>query len=978
MAQIANASLVEQFLLPDTPAFIAQQYKNLREQTNQQDFGLLVDDFVVLDTETTGLSFKECELIEIAASHIEEGQITDTFQTFVHPHTLIPEKITKLTHISNADVADASGAEDAVAALADFVGGMPVLAHNATFDRTFIEKVKGGKLVSDNWIDTLALSRIALPRLSSHKLADLAHMFDCAPVSHRAIDDVAALAGIWPVLLCGLLNLGGGLLQTLTDMHTDVHWSLRPIFSYLAGLQDQEPFALEQIRRELLVDDLPARMDAAELTLPLDPVTSDQIIAAFSPSGCVSRMYDAFELRPEQLQMAQEVREAQASGASRSIEAGTGVGKSMAYLLPSILYAQRNKIVVGVATKTNALTDQLVAHELPALDGALEQGVRYFALKGYEHYPCLRKALLATYTNLPLQAVDTNMRSQATIAQDQLTAIAVTLAYACQSPSGDLDSLGIKWRSVPRSLLTTTSEECVHARCPFFPQLCFVHGARRRAASADVVVTNHSLLLRNVAAEGNILPPIRHWIVDEAHSLEDEARRQWAVEVSDHAARAVFENLGGARTGAIHELLVQAVSTEGSAVITSLLTRAASACTRASIAMSEVFSAVAEFCKEQSYSRGYDTQTIWISQQLRDREAWQAVVEAADPAIDALDEASKLLFEAQREITEQVKKPKTELSADLRSLTNLLDGLKLIIAGKDQSYVYSVRMTRKHGGLVGGALLAEKIDIGTELAEKWLPETMSTVFTSATIAVGDDFTHFNHSVGVDSLPALEHKDVRLASSFDYDKNMSVLIARDLPQPNSPDYLEALEDLLFDVHKAMGGSVLTLFTNRREMERVYESLQSRLAAEGLDLVMQERGAATKQLRNTFLSQTSLSLFALKSFWEGFDATGDTLRCVVIPKLPFASPNDPLSKERDIRENRSWWNHSLPEAVISVKQAAGRLIRSSKDVGVLVLADSRLMTKGYGKQFLHSLPTENYTALDASHIGRYIELWRSSHK
>ena len=143
-------------------------------------------------------------------------------------------------------------------------------------------------------------------------------------------------------------------------------------------------------------------------------------------------------------------------------------------------------------------------------------------------------------------------------------------------------------------------------------------------------------------------------------------------------------------------------------------------------------------------------------------------------------------------------------------------------------------------------------------------------------------------------------------------------------------------------------------------------------------MQERGAATKQLRNTFLSQTSLSLFALKSFWEGFDATGDTLRCVVIPKLPFASPNDPLSKERDIRENRSWWNHSLPEAVISVKQAAGRLIRSSKDVGVLVLADSRLMTKGYGKQFLHSLPTENYTALDASHIGRYIELWRSSHK
>ncbi|WP_028263611.1 helicase C-terminal domain-containing protein [Atopobium fossor] len=976
MTQQTSSTLIEQFLLPDTPDAIAQTYAGLCEQAEQQDLGLLVDDFIVLDTETTGLSFKKCELIEIAAAHIENGQITNTFQTFVHPNSLIPEEITKLTHISHADVADAPCAEDAVSALADFVGGMPVLAHNATFDRTFIEKVRGGKLVSDTWIDTLALSRIALPRLSSHKLADLAQMFGCAAVSHRAIDDVVALAGVWPVILCGLLNLGPGLLRTLADMHEDVNWQFRPIFGYLARLQGEVPFLLEQIRRELLADDLSVRTDAAQLTQSLNPVTAKQIDEAFSKSGCVSQMYEAFELRPEQLQMAQEVREAQASDTSRSIEAGTGVGKSMAYLLPSIIFAQRNQITVGVATKTNALTDQLVSHELPALSSVLDQQVRYFALKGYEHYPCLRKALLATYMELPVQEVDTNMRSAATVAQDQLTAIAVTLAYSCQSPSGDLDSLGIKWRSVPRSLLTTTSEECVHNKCPFFPKLCFVHGARRRAASADVVVTNHSLLLRNVAAEGNILPPIRHWIIDEAHSLEDEARHQWAVEVSGYVAKTAFESIGGTRTGAIHELLVQAAGVEGSTLISGLLTKAASACTRASIATSEVFSAVADFCKEHNYSRGYDTQTIWISQQLRKSDSWQAVVEAAQPAIRALDEALKLVLEAQTKIAETIQKPQAELSSDLRSLTELLEGLKLIVAGEDASYVYSARVIRGRGGLINEALLAEKLDIGTELAEKWLPETMSTVFTSATIAVGNDFKHFNHSVGVDGLPVTKHKDVRLSSSFDYDNNMRVLVARDLPQPNDPNYISSLEDLLFDVHKAMGGSVLTLFTNRREMERVYEGLHPRLAAEGLSLSMQERGLATKQLSNKFLSQTSMSLFALKAFWEGFDAVGDTLRCVVIPKLPFANPNDPLSKERDVREERSWWKHSLPEAVISVKQAAGRLIRSSTDVGVLVLADPRLMTKGYGKQFLYSLPTNNYTALEAEHIGRYIELWRKS--
>lgn len=175
---------------------------------------------------------------------------------------------------------------------------------------------------------------------------------------------------------------------------------------------------------------------------------------------------------------------------------------------------------------------------------------------------------------------------------------------------------------------------------------------------------------------------------------------------------------------------------------------------------------------------------------------------------------------------------------------------------------------------------------------------------------------------------------------------------------------------------MGGSVLTLFTNRREMERVYDGLRPRLVAAGLDVAYQERGSSPRRLRQRFLEERHLSLLALRSFWEGFDAAGDTLRCVVITKLPFASPRDPLVRERELREDRSWWRHSLPEAVISVKQAAGRLIRTSSDTGVLVLADSRLVTKRYGRQFVGSLPSKSVATLEAANVRRYIEMWRSS--
>lgn len=978
MTQPDSQELLAQLLPPAMPDEVRQRYLTLSERAKVADFGPLEEDIVVLDTETTGLSYRSCELIEIAAARISGKEVVERFQTFVHPTSTIPPEIQQLTGIRAIDVADAPSAEVAVAQLADFVEGAPVLAHNASFDRAFIEKVPGGDEVTDVWVDTLALSRIGLPLLRSHRLSSMAAAFGCDSVTHRAMDDVDALCGMWPVILTGLLDLPAGLLSMLSSMHPEVEWPFRTVLSYIAQMGDERGFSLKAVRHDLIAQvGYKTRVDAHEIDATLDAPSEEEIRAAFAPDGTLSQLYESYEQREEQQLMALEVRDALATGTHRAVEAGTGVGKSMAYLVPAIKFAQRNGITVGVATKTNALTDQLVAHELPALATALPDGVSFASLKGYDHYPCLNRLERATVNELPAPLKTAGESPDQQMA-DMLTSIAVTYASVCQSAEGDLDTLGIRWRFVPRGMLSTSPSECQRTRCPFFPNECMVHGARRRAACADVVVTNHSLLLRNVMADGRILPPIRHWIVDEAHGFESEARRQWAVEVTGDDVRQHFEKLGGSKTGVIHATYVQLKGGEATELPTRLLTKLAASSSRATVSLSDFFETLHGLGVAAGRNAGYDTQTLWIDAEVRGMEAWRSLADAMLRAIERLDEAAKDAHEA----VEALGDVKAQLAGDLKEATDFLadlrDSLSLIEAGEDDSYVYSARLVRHRKDMANEALLAEKVDVGSDLATKWLPEMMSVTFTSATIAVGDSFDHFAHAVGLDQLGSGSWKSLRLASSFDFDRNMGVVVCRDMPAPGSRDYLGTLEDLLFDIHRAMGGSVLTLFTNRREMEQVHAALAPRLAEIGLEVDCQERRSSPRRLRERFMADESRSLMALRSFWEGFDAAGDTLRCVVIPKLPFSNPNDPLVKERDQRESRSWWRYSLPEAILSVKQAAGRLIRTNTDSGIVVFADSRVATKGYGRQFVQSMPSSSCVQLERSNVGRYIETWRGSRR
>lgn len=946
-------------IMPGTDPDVVATYAALAAAARTATFGF-EDEMVFLDIETTGFDPDRDGIIEIAAVLARGTDIIDRFHTMVDPGRPIPLEITKLTGIEDASINGAPGPEAAATAFGEWVAGRDMVAHNVSFDRSFLTRAAGAHRFPGEWIDSLQLAVIALPRMRSHRLYDLATAFGATIPTHRATEDAEALVFLWRVMLCALDAMPESVLAHLSHLAPGTPWPLRKVLAHMSASGRAPSFDLrEERRRRVAADRAETMFDAEETECACPPV--EEVVAEFSAGGLAGRMYPGYEHRGEQARMAEAVLRAFSNCTHAAIEAGTGVGKSLAYLVPAARFAVLNGVGVGVATKTNSLMDQLIYSELPALNAALGGDLRYVSLKGYDHYPCLRK----------LERFASELGDSEE--QSSIVAVAGLLTWSAQSSWGDFDATNIHWRREVRGQIQAAIADCTRKRCRFYPALCYLHGVRRRASSAHIVVTNHALLFRDVVAAGGILPPVRHWIVDEAHSAESEARKQLTVESGHIELDAVLGALHSPGKGGLLENIRRKTRSSGESEVATVLAEIVHAeehVTTATTLTASLFDFVKDLGSVLS-DGGYDVCEARIDPGLRDSGSWGTVRGVGGSLARKLDD---VLAHGKRLVTllEEAGQPFTDLRADLSGLlsriADQLEGLVTVLDGSADEYVYYVVLDRRRH-VRAERLVAARLDVGEVLADQLYPRSCSVVFTSATIAAGEDFAHFNRSVGLDLLPGGSVETLRLDSSYDFERQMAVFVPMDIPAPGpgSKAYLGALQDLLFEVHVAMGGSTLTLFTNRRDMDAMYRALEPRLDAEGLALLVQGRGVSAKRLRDEFLSNETLSLFATKSFWEGFDAKGDTLRCVIVPKLPFGRPNDPLAAEREAREGRAaWTRYALPEAVIELKQAAGRLIRSSTDTGCLVLADVRVLHKGYGREFLGSLPVTDIEVLSQREI------------
>lgn len=1102
--EMIDISAMKKYTTDGTPRDIVERYARLKNDAATSHYGALDEDVVVIDTETTGVSFNHDELTQIAAARMHNGTIVDWFVTFVNPGKPIPEDIAHLTNIHDEDVAQAPSPSEACADLARFVGGSYLVAHNSAFDRTFVTKNHGGAPLAENiWIDSLDLARIALPRLKSHRLIDLVHAFDAPVSTHRADADVEATCAVYRILLAGVAAMPPDMIGYIAELATPTEWPTVKVFKYFAQkfcddrnaikgsgeidspllkqdfcndeiktddsseyrvierasektsssepardldwvdlalapmeletgsenasqdflFADQETpkklaarFDLRSVRRARIANISTVRRKVDALSIEMDPQRSlaapkaEDVQNAFMPDGLVGSLYQHYEQREEQVAMAEGVRAAFADPHNLVVEAGTGVGKSMAYLVPAALMAQMNDISVGVATKTNALLDQLVNKELPALSRALvQQGKRplsYAALKGFTHYLCLRRV-----SNLV--AAGASLRDVAGKEISQAPAIAGLLSFIEQTVYDDIDTLKIDYRTVPRYLVTTTSNDCLRRKCPFYDKQCFVHGARERAYGADILVTNHSLLFCNVAADGSLLPPIRHWVVDEAHGAETEARKTLSPELSAEKLLREARRLGEGSGNTIFKRIAMAAARteDDSTLITSLSSKTHSK----GLALAQAAAELAAHFKDLLYfegnrrSKGYEYVDIWLNSEVRGSSNFQTLASFARVYYDAAERfvaEGQTLVGALDEIP-GVAVPQQELSSLVLEVKDMMNAAEVIFFNPSDAYAYAARISKKSDN-PNDTLQALMVNVGEALNDQFYEQTSSVVFASATLAIKDEFTAFEDAVGLHPARAQEKKqaalpprnpairivgededafwasiqesqpqerslthELLLPSSYDFDRNMTVYVIEDMPEPNASNYLAKLQELLIAAHRAQNGSMLTLFTNRKEMEQCFNVVQPALKTDDLRVVCQKWGTSVKGLRDDFLSDKHLSLFALKSFWEGFDAPGATLRGVIIPKLPFGKPTDPLSCERGERDRSAWYNYVLPAAIIETKQAAGRLIRSAEDKGSLIFADKRLLTKSYGDKFLKSMPSKTIRKVTMHELARSLE-------
>jgi ATP-dependent DNA helicase DinG len=612
----------------------------------------------------------------------------------------------------------------------------------------------------------------------------------------------------------------------------------------------------------------------------------------FAADGALAERLPGFTYRAAQEQMAALVVEALTSGRHAVIEAGTGIGKTFAYLLPVLLLERRAIISTG----THTLQDQLYTRDLPLLGAVIGRPMQVAVLKGRSNYLCWHRLDAALHDGT---------RDAATIA-----ALHALSSWGQSSDSGDLTELeDLADDPALKAQVTSTVENCLGRECAFFDR-CFVAEARRRAQAADVVIVNHHLLLADLSLKdsgfGELLPGTDAVIVDEAHQLPDIAQQFFGWSIGTRELDALARDM---------------FAEARSAGVLAQLDASLSALARAIVAL-RVGAGRAE--------RGERGRTPWI---------------AAPAALrDALPEASAAL---------------ETLSRDLESLAEISTGLRNC-AERSKAYGSRLReltVADTTEGLrwfdLGGNSVAAHwtpLDVGAALAARIEAQNGVWVFASATLAVGDDFSHFLRRIGLRS--ALKGV---LPSPFDYERNARIFVPQGLPDPADDRYVENLLAAIWPLVEAAQGGAFLLFTSYRALQRAQTWIEGH-GAPGRVLV-QGHGSRS-ELLNQFRADGNAILLGTGSFWQGVDVRGRALRLVVIDKLPFAVPSDPLIQARAEairRDGGDPFNElSLPQAVLALKQGVGRLIRDFDDRGLIVIGDPRLRTRNYGATFLRSLP------------------------
>ena len=628
----------------------------------------------------------------------------------------------------------------------------------------------------------------------------------------------------------------------------------------------------------------------------------------FRRGGLLAKWHPRFEYRPGQFAMAEEVEAALAERRHLLVEAGTGTGKTLAYLFPVIASGKR----VIVSTGTKALQEQLFYQDVPFIEERLGRELRVAYMKGRANYLCREKLYGAE--NRPILS-----------GLEEIEDFAKIKSWEKVTETGDRAELKtLPANSSAWHMVDARREMCAGSKCGLFEK-CFITLMHQRAAEADLIIVNHHLFFADLALReddfAKIIPDYQAVVFDEAHEIEEAAGQHFGVQISSYRFEELARDVR--QTAFQNEFGSKGID----AALDQLNLRAAQ--------FFQLFDSL-------EGRRAFRERPVFLR---RNSEAYEAV-------IDGL-----ALLEAQLKLVRE----KTDLVIPLeRRALELEAALRLVIEVDDPSYVYW--MERRGRGVF---LQATPIDVAEILSQKLFEQVPCVVLTSATLAVDGNFDFVKGRLGMTG-----PRELIVPGHFNYAKQALLYVPEDLPDPRSVQFAARAADEILAVLSYSRGRAFVLFTSYAQMRRVYEAVQPRL-----DHPTFLQGAAPNSaLLEDFKATPNAVLFATASFWQGVDVPGEQLSCVIIDKLPFAAPSDPIVEARiaAIRKagGKPFDEFQVPEAVLALKQGFGRLIRSAQDRGVLVLLDNRVMKQRYGKVFLDSLPDYAFST-DIADVARFFD-------
>ncbi|PKM47462.1 MAG: DNA polymerase III subunit epsilon [Firmicutes bacterium HGW-Firmicutes-8] len=944
--------------------------------------------YAFLDIETTGLNPDTDDIIEIGAVTACKGEIIDRFHTLVKPSKKLPLKIKNLTGITDDMLEKAPSPADIREALLTFLGNFPIVGHNITFDTVFLNRKMGGR-IDNRLLDTLDFVQVALPRAASYRLDSVKSILGVEKnPSHRALGDAETACALFFKCFELLYNLDHQVLMQIYQLTTDLDSTFAQTLSghlahYLAKFPtgkakasisrlDSQTFDEHSLFAEPEGSDSPANIEISTLAEFL------------GPAGPFAEKYPQFKFRPGQVDMLETVARGFAAGKHMVIESGTGTGKSLAYLIPAIAWAVSNKTKVAVTTHTINLQEQLWENDLPNIKDMTGLDFKAALVKGRNNYLCLRRW-------------EAKIREAGQMGHSELLYCLKILVWLTETVSGDKSEINTMpgqkqyWND-----LSSDQDSCLGAACPFFNRLCFVTGAKRKAELADLLVVNHSLLLADVRLNNKLLPAYEYLIIDEAHHLEGSATEQLGWTISTNSLRfAVLSFVRGFNTGlspGLFNLLKQVFKKNAD-----LFGQAD--CDKFDRAVKDAFENVTkitesikeldEFLKSWASTICEEHDELnYLSVRVRDShrgdDLWEVLVSITENyslrtynLVQTLRRIAGLFESLNREQQKDFLPLLKDIQFQIKNFAEINTNIALFMQGLE-NYVYWIEIDK--GPKQDVKIRCAPVSVSELLYENLFKTKKSILLTSATLSVDGSFDHFTDRVGLSFLGEESVIKRLYTSPFSYEKQSLLSVVRDLPDPTSVsdgEYVEHIAPVIGNIARIFNGRTLVLFTSHHLLRGVYDRLRQELENADIVLLGHKIDGGRTRLVNDFRKSRRAVLFGAGSFWEGIDLPGDILKCVVIVRLPFAPPNTPIIEAR-IEElvkaqKDAFYNYSVPEAIIKLKQGFGRLIRTEEDEGVVVILDRRIVDRKYGRKFLNSLPLKTHVKGDSLTVLQKISDW-----